>query len=532
MAAPPIQSPSRNSAALLARRTRPLFSTFGSRTTALRPASDARNHESVADWAGGYAGQSVVAVCQTGLKLSQGVAAYRRARMIGSDTTDVRLPTLADATRVWFKIGCLSFGGPAGQIALLHREVVDERNWISDRRFLHALNFCNLLPGPEAQQLAIYLGWLMHGPMGGAVAGLLFVIPGALVMLALSLIYATLGAVPVIAALFFGLKCAVLIIVAEAVLRIGRRALKTRFAWGLAGVAFAALFFAAVPFPIVVLCAGLIGTIAPHRFAAAAHGEAKDGPAALLDTVLDANSGRAQRFARSARMAGVIAGLLWLLPVVLLVPSGGVYADMAWFFSKMAVVTFGGAYAVLAYAAQEAVQHYHWLSAPEMITGLGLAETTPGPLILVLQFVGFLAGYRGVSPLSGVPGGIAASALTLWVTFAPCFTLVFLGAPLIERLQNNRTLAGALSAITANVVGVVANLAVWFALHALFRMTVPVRAMGFSFDAPVPSSLDPWAVLITIIAGVALLRFKLGVLPTLAVCSAVSVALHFVLGVV
>jgi len=450
----------------------------------------------------------------------------------GAETAASRLPSLAAAAQIWFRIGCLSFGGPAGQIALLHRELVDQRNWVSERRFLLALNFCNLLPGPEAQQLAIYLGWLLHGPAGGAVAGLLFVIPGALVMLALSLIYATLGAAPVVAALFFGLKCAVLILVVEAVLRIGRRALKTRFAWALAGLAFAALFFFGAPFPLVVLAAGLIGAVVPGRFAAAAHGKAKDGPPALLDAVLDADPGRARRFARGARIAAAIAAALWLLPTVLLVWAGGVYADVAWFFSKMAVVTFGGAYAVLAYVAQEAVQHYHWLSAAEMLTGLGLAETTPGPLILVLQFVGFLAGYRAPGALSGVPGGIAASALTLWVTFAPCFTFVFLGAPLIERLQDNRALSGALSAITASVVGVIANLAVWFALHSLFRSTVPIRSMGLAFDAPILASLDPWAALLTIVAGVALLRIKLGVPSTLAICSALSVGLHVALGVV
>ena len=439
-------------------------------------------------------------------------------------------PTLWEAAGFWLRIGCLSFGGPAGQIALLHREVVDERHWVSDRRFLHALNFCHLLPGPEAQQLAIYLGWLMHGSWGGAIAGLLFVIPGALVMLALSVIYATLGAVPLIAALFYGIKCAVLILVVEAVLRIGRRALKTRVAWAVSGAAFAALFFFNVPFPVVLLAAGLIGTFVPALFAAGTHGRAKDGPPALLDAVLDADPGRSDRFARNARIAGVISGVLWLLPVALLALSHGVYPDCALFFSKMAVVTFGGAYAVLAYVAQEAVQHYHWLSAPEMLSGLGLAETTPGPLILVLQFVGFLAGYRAPGPLSGMAGGIAASVLTVWVTFAPCFTFVFLGAPLIERVQNNRTLSGALSAITASVVGVVANLAVWSALHSLFRATIPVHPAGFFFDAPALTSLDPWAVLLTIIAGIALLRFKLGVVTTLAVCAMLSVGLRLAFG--
>lgn len=441
------------------------------------------------------------------------------------------LPSFAEAARVWLGIGCLSFGGPAGQIALLHREVVDERNWISDRRFLHALNFCTLLPGPEAQQLATYLGWLMHGPKGGFTAGLLFVIPGAIVMTALSILYATLGSIPLISALFFGLKCAVLVLVLEALLRIGKRALKGRLAWALAGLAFVALFLFGVPFPVVVLTAGVIGYCAPDYFAGGAHGNAKDGPPALLDAVLAADPGRADRLARSARTAGLAAAVLWLLPLAILVPIGGVYADIAWFFSKMAVVTFGGAYAVLAYVAQEAVTGYHWLSAPEMLTGLGLAETTPGPLILVLQFVGFLAGFRAPGALTGVTGGIVASLLTLWVTFAPCFTLVFLGAPLIERLQDNRALSGALAAVTASVVGVIANLAVWFALHVLFRQTVPVHVALMAFDAPVLGSIDPWALLLSIVAGFVLLRAKLGVVPTLAICAAASVALHFVVGV-
>jgi chromate transporter len=442
------------------------------------------------------------------------------------------LPSLGEATRVWLKIGCLSFGGPAGQIALLHREVVDERNWVSDRRFLHALNFCNLLPGPEAQQLAVYLGWLMHGPVGGIIAGSLFVIPGAVVMLALSAIYATLGTVPLVAALFFGLKSAVLLLVLEAVLRIGRRALKGRVAWALAGASFLALFLFNVPFPIVVLTAGLIGILAPGHFAGGAHGKAEDGPPALLDAVLAADPGRANRLARGALVAGLACAALWLLPVAALLPVGGVYADVAWFFSKMAVVTFGGAYAVLAYVAQEAVQSYRWLGAPEMLTGLGLAETTPGPLILVLQFVGFLAGYRAPGSLSGVPGGVVASVLTVWVTFLPCFMFVFLGAPLIERLQENRKLSGALAAVTAAIVGVVANLAVWFALHVLFRQTVLVEGLGMSFAAPVPGSIDLWALALAVVAGLCLFRFKLGVMWTLAVCSAASIALHFAAGVV
>lgn len=442
------------------------------------------------------------------------------------------MPTFGEAFRVWLRIGLLSFGGPAGQIALLHREVVDNRNWISDRRFLHALNFCTLLPGPEAQQLATYLGWLMHGPKGGFAAGLLFVIPGAIVMLALSVIYAVFGAVPIIAAVFFGLKSAVLILVVEALLRIGRRALKGAWAWLLAASAFVALFAFAVPFPAVVLTAALVGLLAPTHFAGGGHGKAKDGPPALLDAVLAADPGRAQRLAGSARIAGLAVLVLWLVPVALLLPGGGVYADVALFFSKMAVVTFGGAYAVLAYVAQDAVEHYQWLSAPEMLTGLGLAETTPGPLILVLQFVGFLAGFRAPGALTGLAGGVAASVLTLWVTFAPCFTFVFLGAPLIERLQNNRALSGALAAITAAVVGVVANLAVWFALHVLFLQTAPVRFGLVVFDAPVLGSVDPWAVLLAAIAAGALLWLKLGVIRTLGICTAASVALHFARGII
>ena len=440
------------------------------------------------------------------------------------------LPSFREALGVWLRIGCLSFGGPAGQIALLHREVVDSRNWISDRRFLHALNFCTLLPGPEAQQLAIYLGWLMHGAVGGFAAGLLFIIPGALVMLALSAVYATLGAVPLVAAIFFGLKSAVLVLVIEALLRIGRRALKGPQAWSLAAAAFIGLFFFNIAFPIVILASGCVGYAVPRYFSGVSHGKAKDGPPALLDAVVDGDPGRPGRMARSARNAGIASLAVWLLPVAALLTQSGVYADIAWFFSKMAVVTFGGAYAVLAYVAQEAVGKYHWLSAPEMLAGLGLAETTPGPLILVLQFVGFLAGYRAPGPLTGMVGGLAASILTLWVTFAPCFAFVFLGAPLIERLQNNRALAGALAAITASVVGVIANLAIWFALHSLFHQTVPVRVAFMSFDAPVPASLDPWALLLSGVAAFALLRLKLGIIRTLVICSASGIGLHLAFG--
>ncbi|MDB5731105.1 MAG: chromate transporter [Variovorax sp.] len=444
-------------------------------------------------------------------------------------TAEARLPTFGAALRVWLKIGLLSFGGPAGQIALLHREVVDERRWIGERRFLQALNFCTLLPGPEAQQLATYMGWIMHGVRGGLAAGLLFILPGAAVMLVLSLIYATLGNVPLISALFFGLKCAVLVLVVEALLRIGRRALKGRPAWVLAGLAFAALFFLNLPFPVVVLVAALVGYVAPGAFVAGSHGKAKPDAPALIDAVLAADPGRPARLAADARRAGAIALALWLAPVaVLMAAVGGTYADVAWFFSKMAVVTVGGAYAVLAYVAQDAVQAYGWLSAPEMLAGLGLAETTPGPLILVLQFVGFMAGFRAPDGPAGVTGGVLASVLVLWVTFAPCFAFVFLGAPLIEKLQDNKALSGALAAITAAVVGVVANLAVWFGLRVLFRELVELRLGPIAVELPLPSSLDVAALGLAALATVALFRLKLGVLRTLGITAAAGLLLHLV----
>ena len=416
------------------------------------------------------------------------------------------------------RIGLLSFGGPAGQIALMHREVVEQRRWISERRFLQALNFCVLLPGPEAQQLATYLGWLMHGVRGGLLAGGLFVVPGAIVMLVLSAVYAMLGDVPLVGALFFGLKCAVLVLVIEALLRIGRRALRGRAAWALAAAAFVALFVFGVPFPAVVLGAGLVGWLAPAAFSSAAHGaDAADTPA-LIDAVLAADPGRPGRLAAGARRAGLVALVAWLTPVAVLGAIGGRYSEVALFFSKMAVVTLGGAYAVLAYVAQDAVQ-YGWLTPADMLAGLGLAETTPGPLILVLQFVGFLAGFRAPGGLTGLWGGLAGSVLTLWVTFVPCFAFVFLGAPMIERLQQNRALAGALAAVTAAVVGVIGNLSVWFGLRVLFRSTVPV--MGI--ELPVLSSLDPAALTIAALAALCVFRWRLGVLRTLALAAAAGV---------
>jgi chromate transporter len=463
--------------------------------------------------------------------MSDDVIKSRHGSSAAHATAEARLPSFLEAFRVWLKIGLLSFGGPAGQIALLHREVVDDRHWIGERRFLHALNFCTLLPGPEAQQLAVYLGWLMHGVRGGLAAGILFVVPGALVMLGLSLIYATLGDVPVIAALFFGLKCAVLVLVVEALLRIGRRGLKGWEAWALAVAAFAALFFFNLPFPLVVLTAGVIGYLAPGAFTAGSHGAAKNDTPALIDAVLAADPGRPARLAASARRAGYVGLALWLVPVaVLMAAVGGTYADIAWFFSKMAVVTVGGAYAVLAYVAQDAVEAYQWLSAPEMLAGLGLAETTPGPLILVLEFVGFLAGYRAPEALSGIPGGIVAATLTVWVTFAPCFVFVFLGAPVIERLQENRALASALAAITAAVVGVVANLAVWFGLRVLFRDVHAMQLGPIVVDLPVLTSLDLAALALAVLAALCLFGLKLGILKALGITALAGLVVRLALG--
>jgi chromate transporter len=433
-----------------------------------------------------------------------------------------QLPTPREAAGVWARIGCLSFGGPAAQFALMHREVVDERRWVSDRRFLQALNFCTLLPGPEAMQLATYLGWLMHGVGGGLVAGLLFVLPGAAVMLALSLLYAGYGTVPLVAAGFFGLKCAVLVLVADAVRKLAQRALKTNAARAVAVAAFVALFGFAAPFPLVVLTAGLIGFVFRDTFAGGAGRGGADQPEAALDAALAADPTRPIRMARSARRAGLAMIVVWLLPVALLWAGGGVLGDVAVFFSKLAVVTFGGAYAVLAYAAQAAVQTYGWLTPGQMLDGLGLAETTPGPLILVLQHVGFMAGYGA----GGVTLGIAAAAVVLWATFAPCFVWVFLGAPFIERMQDNRALSGALSAVTASVVGVIANLALWFALHVLFGATVPLRSWGLQIDLPVPDSFDVAAAVLAAAAGIALLRFRLGVVTVLAGCAAAGLLLH------
>ena len=441
-----------------------------------------------------------------------------------------------DALRVWLRVAALSFGGPAGQIAVMHRIVVDEKRWIGESRFLHALSYCTLLPGPEAQQLAIYIGWLMHGTRGGIAAGTLFVLPGVVCIMALSYVYAGLGHIGAVAALFFGLKAAVLAVVLQAVVRVGSRALKNRARVGIAAAAFVAIFFLGVPFPFIILSAGLLGWFGTRAGASlfhmgGGHGKAAANALADRDSLLgDGQPEHARATGATARRAASVWLLLWLVPVLVLLATLGPDATFSWiatFFSEMAVVTFGGAYAVLAYVAQQAVEHYHWLRPGEMLDGLGMAETTPGPLIMVTQFVGFMAAYRDPGTLHPMLAATLGGLLTTWVTFTPCFLWIFLGAPFIEGLRGNKALSGALSAITAAVVGVILNLAVWFALHTWFRQAVPVRGLGLSFDAPIPASLDPWALALSAAAVVAIFRFKAEMIRTLLACACAGVVLHF-----
>jgi chromate transporter len=439
----------------------------------------------------------------------------------------------AEAFRVWLRIAALSFGGPAGQIAVMHRILVEEKRWISDARFLHALNYCMLLPGPEAQQLATYVGWLMHRTLGGLMAGLLFILPGVIAIMALSYVYAGYGQVGIVAALFFGLKAAVLAIVVEAVVRVGKRALKNNLMLALAAAAFFGIFFLGVPFPIIVFGAALIGFLGSWFGWSAvevASGHGAGGKEAVVDSLLGDETPDYMRptLTRSARVATIWL-TLWLAPVaalLLTLGSDNVFSQIAVFFSKMALVTFGGAYAVLAYVAQQAVENYHWLKPGEMLDGLGMAETTPGPLIMVLQFVGFMAAFRDAGTLSPMLAGTLGGLLATWVTFAPCFLWIFLGAPFIEKLRGNKSLSAALSAITAAVVGVILNLALWFAIHTIFHEVRTVRGYGFDFVAPVLTSVDPWALALSIAAAVAIFRFKVGMMATLAACSLAGILLY------
>lgn len=417
-----------------------------------------------------------------------------------------------ELVRTFGKIGVLSFGGPAGQIALMHRMLVEEKGWLDERRFLHALNFCMLLPGPEAMQLATYSGWLLRGIPGGLIAGLLFVLPGALVLAALSAIYVYFGEVSYVAGALFGLKAAVLAIVVQALAKVAGRALKGAIHYGVALAALVALMVFDIPFPVVILGAAILGAFLPGVFSA--QGEVDEDVQAPVS------------FGRSA-VVFCIGVAIWFLPVLMLyqVFGPGTFFDQAVFFSKAAVVTFGGAYAVLAYVGQQAVDVYHWLMPQEMLAGLGLAETTPGPLILVLVFVGFVGAFRDAGGLEPLAGGLLGALVTLWVTFVPCFMWIFLGAPFMERLRANPLLAGALAAITAAVTGVMANLAIWFGFHVLFG---EVRRFSFgmaALDLPVLASVNLAALAIALCAGLWLWRGG-GVLSVLAAALCAGMAIR------
>lgn len=431
-----------------------------------------------------------------------------------------------EAVWVWARVAALSFGGPAGQIAVMHRILVEEKRWIGEERFLHALNYCMLLPGPEAQQLATYIGWLLHKTKGGIVAGTLFVLPGFLAIMVLSWLYALYGNLGAIEALFLGLKAAVLAIVFAAVRRIGSKALRNPAMWAVAAGAFVAIFFLSVPFPIIIVVAAVVGYLGGRSGlkafeARGGHGHIGGTPVADRDTALGDHIPDHARpsLGWSLRISAVFL-VLWLAPVaaLLIVVPDSVYTEIATFFSKMAVVTFGGAYAVLAYVAQEAVENYGWLRPGEMLDGLGMAETTPGPLIMVTQFVGFMGAARNAGGLDPILAGTLAAILTTWVTFAPCFLWIFLGAPFAERMRGNVALASAMTAITAAVVGVVLNLGVWFALHTIFEEVLELGATPLRFDVPALSSVSWPALLLTLAAMVAIFRFRAGALTVIAGC--------------
>ncbi|WP_296079859.1 chromate efflux transporter [uncultured Agrobacterium sp.] len=417
-------------------------------------------------------------------------------------------PTLSELFFVFGRVGLLSFGGPAGQIGMMHRVLVDEKRWLSEERFLHALNYCMLLPGPEAQQLATYAGWLLHGRRGGVIAGTLFILPGFLVIVALAAAYALYQDTHWLPALLFGLKAGVLAIVIEALLRVAKRALKSRFLIGVAGAAFIALFFFAVPFPLVILAAGVAGFLKARGAQSVKRDAASKAPSLLR------------------QLRGVLVGLLiWQTPLLLfwLLAAPGSLVELQAFFSRLAVVTFGGAYAVLAYVAQVAVETHHWMSASEMLDGLALAEATPGPLVLVLSYIGFLAAFRHPGMLDPMLAGVLGASVAAWATFVPSFIFIFLGAPYVERLKDNAALSGALSAITGAVVGVILNLSVWFGLHVLFGKVDRVELLpqiNLGMSLPEWSSLDLASLALFIVSAIMLFRLKLGMVPVLGVCLA------------
>lgn len=414
----------------------------------------------------------------------------------------------------------------------MHRILVEEKRWIGERRFLHALNYCMLLPGPEAQQLAIYIGWLMHGLAGGLVAGLLFVLPGFVAIMGLSILYALYGGVGAVAALFFGLKAAVLAIVLQAVVRVGRRSLRNGVMAGVAAAAFLAIFLVHAPFPLIILAAAATGFVGARlgveAFGATAHDSTSaDDHSDAASALGEASPALATPNWRwSLRISGAFLAL-WLAPVAaiaLVLGPDSVFTEIAIFFSKMAVVTFGGAYAVLAYVAQAGVETYGWLNPGEMLDGLGMAETTPGPLIIVTQFVGFMGAYRDPGGLAPLWAGVLGGVLTTWVTFTPCFLWIFLGAPFVERLRGAKALNAALAAITAAVVGVILNLAIWFGMHVWFREVQVAKVGALALDLPVLGSFDLASILLSAGAAFALFRLKLGVLPVLAATAAAGMA--------
>lgn len=437
----------------------------------------------------------------------------------GTDAARPSSPAFGDAARTWARIALLSFGGPAGQIAVMHRIVVDEKHWVGEVRFLHALNFCMLLPGPEAQQLATYLGWMMHGVRGGLVAGGLFILPGFVSILALSLAYVVFAGAVWLDGLFFGVKAAVIAIVLFALVRIARRALKTAAQRITAALAFIAIFAFAVPFPAVVIAALAAGLAfsrwRPRWFAASTHGDGADH----REIVTPAG----QPKPLFTLLAG---GMIWLLPVAALLAILGpsnVFSEIALFFSGLSVVTFGGAYAALAWVAQEAAGPLGWLTIGEMLDGLGMAESTPGPLVQIVQFVAFLAAWREASGIQPWLAAVLASILATWVTFAPCFLWIFLGAPYVERLRGIAALSSALSAVTAAVVGVIANLALWFALHAVFAEVDRGEVGPLALVRPDGSSIDPAMATLAVLAVLGAFVMKLGPLRLIAICGTLGI---------
>ncbi|MCX2725760.1 chromate efflux transporter [Roseibium sp. DSM 29163] len=418
-------------------------------------------------------------------------------------------PSLAEAARVWWKIGILSFGGPAAQIALMHKEIVENRDWLSERQFLNALSFCMLLPGPEAMQLATYAGWRLHGTLGGLLAGLLFVLPGAAVIMSLATVYSIYGDVPLIAALFYGIKAAVLVIVVEALLRVAKRALSQKVHWLVACLAFIGIFFLSIPYPLIVLMSGIFGWFVATT----------DEGQQAVDM---AHVSVAKTFSTIAAWLA-----LWLLPLLALGWLGApdLLVEVGEFFSTLAIVTFGGAYAVLAYMAQDVVVQFGWLTAGEMVDALGLAETTPGPLILVTQFVGFLAGFKE----GGLLLALSAAVVVLWVTFAPCFLWIFAGAPYIEWISAQPRLRGALKAITAAVVGVILNLSIWFALHVLFAKVNRQQFGPVTLWRPDIATIESLAAALFLLSCFLAFRLHWGIIRILLVAAVLGAALRLLL---